>query len=474
MGRSAVLAVLWCLVAGLNGAWECNPIYEYQQFHPGDSEPWQAYFFFKNVTPWHLCEYGSRLDCPGTIDQFQFTDTEGEARDWFMFFGQTDGDVNRWCFVWDEYDWGKFLAACSYRWWEPGRSGPGNQDHGGVSSWKAYPFGRERLTHWVRHYDRGACGGLWEREDVTALRDKIAEHFREKLGDSAAIHSVDLIQYRMRFRLGSRDWDDVTADNLDFIVFEARYKVVPSHWLLAWGSWITDIRLHWRFTVGTRAKYLYCEDDHDCDDDPYLPCVTDEDCTKFVHGAQCTPGATPEEPGHCFKGPALDVADYLFDFATEPHCGGACGWVYYAFVNRLAHLAGDQDQVYWKVYLPIIEGIQEGMWTEVPYGALAPMPGHGPDCETAEDCYVAASAYGGGLEWKCAASGPVNGEGGTACYARPDHIWGVNQYPWTLEFVLVPYDDNQEFPEEGLFSAGGLCHTLSSPQWSGIGHDWVE
>ena len=70
------------------------------------------------------------------------------------------------------------------------------------------------------------------------------------------------------------------------------------------------------------------------------------------------------------------------------------------------------------------------------------------------------------------------GEAGAAeegsCYARPDHIWGVNQYPWTLEFVLVPYDDNQEFPEEGLFSAGGLCHRLPSPQWSGIEHDWVE
>ncbi len=459
--RAGLLTFVWSAVACLNGAWECNPTYEFEQYHYGSPEPWQQYFFFTNVSLPLLCEQDP-WGCPGTMDQFQITAAEDKQRDRYVFFGRTGEDVGRECFRWNRFLSGQMLEDCSYRWWEPGRPGP--EDEGTVTTGKVFPLGPERLVHWVRHYDRGACSVEWDRESLLTLRDLIVETFRNRMKKHWAIYSASIIWRRIDFHLGIDpvEWRNVNAENFDYVIVSAKYEVQP--WCA--GSWEATIQFVWRFGIGTRDAYLYCGEGHDCEDDPYLPCVTDEDCSRFVHGAVCTPGGTPEEPGRCFKGPVLALANYGIRYETESHCNSGdlvCQSYYDGFRERLAKLAHDP---YYEVFVPILEGIEDSMWQEVPI--------IGTGCETDADCYDAARLYGLNLEWKCGPAGELNGNSGTACYVRPDHIWGVNQYPNTVEFVLAPVDDDIEYPEVRLYRLPGLCSVARAPKWSPVQRSWVH
>ena len=460
--------MLGCLAfAGLStGGWECGtPIYEYEQYKPGSSQPWQKFFFFKNVPRWLLCG-SSAGTCLGVPDQFRVTAQQGEERDRYMFFGRTGRDLNSRCFDED----GDYLLGCSYVWWEPGRFGP--EDEGTKDSGVFYPLGSENIVHWVRHYDRGACSVAWDDANILELRDAIVETFRHGLGDSWVIHSVDVESAFIWFLLGvpPSQRDDVDADNYDFVVVQADYRVKPN----SSGEWRATIYLQWRFDVGSRSAYLYCGPGHDCDEDPYLPCVTDEDCTQYVHGAHCTQYATPENPGVCYKAPVLVIEDYQFGFLTRPDkwCKldpGFCMTYYDRFVDALKKL---QDDQYRRIFLPILNQINEGMWSPVPHVLLYDP---GEYCTSDGDCARRAAVFGPNLDWKCDAS-PPNEEDYPepyTCYVRPDHIWGVNEYPWTLEFVLVPADDNTRYPERALFSLDRLCDEEWNSKLSDVDHKWV-
>ncbi len=403
----------------------------------------------------------------GTIsDRFQFTAQEGSERDRFMVFGRTPDDFGSACFT----PYTNQLVGCSYRWWEPGEWGP---EGGAPTTGVVHPFPWDTaVVHWVRHYERGTCSAEWSSDDVRNLWLGIVEGLADRFGEAG---EVDVLSSRIRFRLGVPPSEELVPDarNHDFIDMVASFSVDP--WVKGW--WHVTVAASWRFVVGTRSKYLYCGDGHDCDEHPYLPCVTDEDCEAYVHGAKCTAYATPEEPGVCYKGPVLEVADYEFDYAVgESHCPPGeliCQKYYDAIRDGLAHIKAEP---YRGFFLPMLQEVEKAMWKSDPdlmdLFYISP-----PGCTSDAECWDKGGAmFGPNLDWKCDVApqgGDWEGRGyRTACYARPTYIWGVNQYPDGLEFVLL--FGSRGHSEWALFQAANLCVEGSEPKWSDVENHWVD